>query len=262
MSDTGSLWLAGRRGRGDEAARSRLALHREIWCRKPLLRELYAEWYGRMARALGAGPTVELGSGPASLKEFSPVLCTDVIWCPWLDAVVDAHELPFRDAAIGNLVLVDVLHHLDSPGAFFAEAARVLRPLGRVLLLEPYISPLSRLVYGLFHPEPVRFRADPLARPESGRRRRGRWNESNQAVATILFWRDLDRTLDRLRAFRLLFRWRTALLRYPLSGGFEGPTLLPLWASGPLARVERWLEPLDFLLAFRTLVVLEREPAG
>jgi len=80
---------------------------------------------------------------------------------PWHDRCVSADNLPFGDASLGALVLFDVLHHLAAPARFFGEAARVLRPGGRIVLCEPYISPLSFVVYRLFHEEPVDMRAQP-----------------------------------------------------------------------------------------------------
>lgn len=81
---------------------------------------------------------------------------------------------------------------------------------------------------------------------------------ANQAVATTLFWRRLPETLGRLPGFRLVHRSRDALLRYPLSGGFEHRSLAPGALFPALALMERLLSPLAPLMAFRTLVVLER----
>ena len=58
--------------------------------------------------------------------------------------------------------MVDVLHHIESPLRLFAEAARVLRPGGRLIACEPAITPLSGLFYRRFHDEPVDMSADPL----------------------------------------------------------------------------------------------------
>lgn len=47
----------------------------------------------------------------------------------------DAYRLPFEDASFDAVVCVRVVHHLEHPGAVFAEFARILRP-GGVLVLE------------------------------------------------------------------------------------------------------------------------------
>jgi ubiquinone/menaquinone biosynthesis C-methylase UbiE len=47
----------------------------------------------------------------------------------------DAYALPFEDGSFDVVVCVRVVHHLEHPGAVFAEFARVLRP-GGVLVLE------------------------------------------------------------------------------------------------------------------------------
>ncbi|MBI3893249.1 MAG: class I SAM-dependent methyltransferase, partial [Candidatus Wallbacteria bacterium] len=237
-----------------------LAEHRATWDAKPVLRQLYSEWYAQIASLLAPGRTVELGSGPGNLKGAHPdVLATDIVPCPWLDAVVDGTCLPFRDASLSNLVLFDVLHHLEAPNRFFREAARALRKLGRVVIFDPYISPASRLVFALFHPERVDLSVDPLAL-EPAPRTDGPKDpfDANQAFATRLFWRELEATRARLPDFRLVHRSRESFLRYPLSGGFGRPAFLPQWAFGPLAGIEKLLAPLAGALAFRTLVVLEK----
>ncbi len=47
----------------------------------------------------------------------------------------DAYALPFDDASFDAVVCVRVVHHLEHPGAVFAEFSRILRP-GGVLVLE------------------------------------------------------------------------------------------------------------------------------
>lgn len=233
--------------------------YRERWLEKPVLRALYGDMYRRMAAALAPGPTLELGGGSGNFKAFAPdVIATDIVPAPWLDAVCDAQQLPFADASLGNIVLFDVLHHIERPVRFLREAVRVLGPGGRIVMCEPAITPLSGLFYRFLHPEPVVMRADPLA---DGPLTPGRNPfDANQAIPTLLFRRaGLAALAAALPALRPVARRRLSLFAYPLSGGFRRWTLVPAAAVGPLLRVEDALLPvLGPLMAFRLLAVLER----
>jgi SAM-dependent methyltransferase len=230
----------------------------EAWSRRALLRRLYGEWFEEIERRLSAvpGDSVELGSGTGRLREHLPlVVTTDVEPTPWADHVADAERLPFADGSLANLVLVDVFHHLADPARFLDEARRTLAPGGRVLVLDPYCSPVSTLAYRAFHPERTDLSAPAFAVDE---RRAGDPLASNQARATLVFFRHAEELRRGWPELLLLERRRLALFAYPLSGGFFGRRLAPGAAYRPLMAAERMLAPLAPLLAFRCLVVLER----
>lgn len=240
----------------------KLAEHRELWERKPALRAVYTDCYRRIVAACRPGLTLELGGGPGNFKAFADserfdVVSTDIVSTPWLDAVCDGHFLPFADASFDNIVMFDVLHHLAKPLLFFAEAQRVLKRGGRIVMVEPAITLGSWFFYTYLHPEPVRMEEDPLAAgpPDPSRDP----FDSNQAFPTLLFGRRRNR-------FDLAFpdlhiravRW-FSLLAYPLSGGFRPWSLVPGRLVERLLALERLLEPyLGRVLGFRMLTVLER----
>ena len=85
------------------------------------------------------------------------MVCTDIVKLLWLDAVVDAQQLPFAKSSLANIVVFDALHHLENVRYFFDEALRVLQPGGRVIIMDPYISACSWPVYYFLLPEPVDF---------------------------------------------------------------------------------------------------------
>lgn len=236
-----------------------LRAQENAWEKRPLVRHLYREWHEMIRQRLSevSGLTVGLGSGFGSLRDTIPdVVLTDVKPTPWTTEAVDAEQMPYGDGSLANLVLVDVFHHLARPRRFFDEAARVLTPGGHVVILDPYCSPVSTVAYRLFHEERADLRgpaleddvsvgASPLA--------------SNQARATLVFFRRLSQFERSWPQLAVIERRRLALLAYPLSGGFRGRRLAPGIAHRPLAVAERLLEPLALLLAFRCLIVLERK---
>ena len=136
--------------------------HFRAWDRKPVLREIYHDFYriiaGRLAEGI-RGPVVEIGSGMGRIKDIIPdCITTDLSPYRWLDRQENAYALSFEAASISHLVLLDVWHHLRYPGAALAEFRRVLTPGGSVILFEPAISWIGRVVYGLLHHEPVAIR--------------------------------------------------------------------------------------------------------
>ena len=244
-----------------ESVLARFEAHKRAWQSNEPLRVLYRRWYTRIREVLPArelGPWIEIGSGPGFAREFVPELeLSDIVKAPWHDRCVSADNLPFADASVGALVLFDVLHHLAAPARFFEEAVRVLRPGGRIVLCEPYISPVSSVVYRLFHEEPVDMRAQPLA--EHGALDKDPF-ASNQAIPTLLCRkagrRELERSFPALKVARFE---RLAGLSYPATGGFSRPPLLPvgLWRV-MLAMEDRLPSAVYRLIGFRLLAVIER----
>ena len=235
-----------------------LRQHQVVWEQKPILRMLYTEWYREIVSWLQPGRTLEVGGGTGNLKEFAQsVVCTDIVRLPWLDAVVDAQQLPFLSGTIANIVLFDTLHHLENVRYFFDEAIRTLQPGGRVIIMDPYISVCSWPVYHFAHPEPVDFDQDPLALTPMQPDRKP--FDANQAISTILFERSSRHFHELYPNLKKLRHHRLAFFAYPLSGGFERSSLLPIFLVRPVLVVERALHFLNRFLAFRVLVVLEKD---
>jgi ubiquinone/menaquinone biosynthesis C-methylase UbiE len=98
--------------------------------------------------------TLEIGSGPGFLSQIVEGLITsDYDNFLGIKVVCDAHDLPFHDQSFSNIFFVDVLHHLKSPLECFRDISRVLQPGGRLIMIEPYTTPLSRFFYKYIHHE-------------------------------------------------------------------------------------------------------------
>jgi len=231
---------------------------RVIWESKEIIKKLYHKWYQSIFNALRSGTILELGGGSGNLKEtFPEAISSDIVFVPWLDAVMDAHALPFKTESLDNIVLFDVLHHLKAPKFFFYEAERVLRPKGRIIMIEPYVSWASFFIYRFFHAEGMKWHVDPFVfEPADG------FKDpflGNQAVPTLLFEKYSKRFCQTFTHLKIIKQLKTDFLIYPLSGGFHNPSLCPAGIYDWLEDVERLLYPLRSFLAFRIFVVIEKK---
>jgi SAM-dependent methyltransferase len=235
---------------------------RRVWEEKPNLRVIYADFHKRLEAACPPGKILDIGGGSAHFKDYRPdIVSLDILPFEGIDVVADAHDMPFEAASFAGIVMLDVLHHLQRPVVFLREAARVLKPGGRLAMIEPGMSRVARHVYDRFHHEPADMSADPFAeqQTQSGD---DPW-DSNQAIPSLMFATAAARarveaTVPELKVVSV--EW-LALFAYPLSGGFKRWSLMPAGLVRPVLKVENALMPvLGSTLAFRQFIVLERRP--
>lgn len=238
-----------------------IALNRRYWDTKPLLRSCYHSFY----RALKSGcnqntglPTLELGSGIGAIKEVIPECITsDIFDHSWLDRRESAYSAGFPDASLGNVILFDVFHHLEFPGTALAEMARVVTPGGRLLIFEPDMSLLGRVVYGIFHPEPLGFgKVITWSAPDRNRAESGGYYAAQGNATRIFRHKEFDAWETN---WKMLEMQRIVSLRYFGSGGFAGPQLLPSIFEIPLKALEKALTLIPSLFSARLLLILERK---
>jgi SAM-dependent methyltransferase len=234
--------------------------HRAALDKKKAVRLLYRDFQRRLLENCPEGSVLEIGGGTAHIKDFrSDIVCTDLLSFPGIDIVADAHRLPFPDEAFSGIVMLDVLHHLERPIEFLKEASRVLKPTGRIAMIEPAMTAIARRFYDNFHEEPVDMEADVFASAMINPDRDP--FEANQAIPTLLFATPAARsrveaTIPTLRVRSL--KW-LSLFAYPMSGGLQNWSLMPAALVHPMLALEEMVPNIiQRRLAFRMLVVVER----
>lgn len=232
--------------------------YRAVWSRKPVLRLIYDDIFARISGKVVDGITIELGGGIGNLKEKIPsLISSDIQYAPWLDVVVDAQKLPFGDGSLANIVMLDVLHHVEFPILLFKEAERALRPGGRIVMVEPAITFGSFAFFKIFHHEPVYMNADVLAEGTPDRTRNP--YESNQAIPTLLATSQRERFHQAFSDLRVVQTEWFSLFAYPLSGGFKAWSLIGKRLARALLGLESRLErSMGRLFGFRLLMVIEK----
>jgi SAM-dependent methyltransferase len=231
-------------------------VRRRIVREKPFLQQIYRDWYADILLhvPLSDGKILEIGSGPGFLCELVPDLITsEVFWCNGVKLVTDARRLPFANGTLRAIVMTDVLHHIPSPKLFLSEAQRTLIPAGRIVMIEPWVSPWSKFIYSRFHSEP--FRADamdwsfPSTGPLSG---------ANGAMPWLIFHRDRAQFEHQFPGLRVLTINPMMPFRYLASGGVSLRNVMPRWTYEFWRGLEQLLGPVMSQIAMFALIVVER----
>lgn len=209
-------------------------LRRHIIQSKPFLVALYREWYRLLLAALPEeGQILEIGSGAGFFGEMSPrIITSEVFNVPGVDVVVDGRNLPFGTSALSGIAMTDVLHHIPDVRVFFAEATRCVRSGGRMVMIEPWLTPWSSWVYKNLHSEPFEPGADwliPQTGPLSG---------ANGALPWILFNRDRTQFEKEFPEWTLKSISPLMPFSYLLSGGVSLRSIMPGWSYGIWRRLE------------------------
>ena len=237
-----------------------IARNLEHWNSKPSLQKSYRAFHQLIAQHLAEseeGLVVELGSGIGNIKETIPeCLRTDLFPNPWIDQVENAYQLSFSDESVSNLIMFDVFHHLRYPGTALAEVFRVCAPGGRLIIFEPCVSLLGRLVYGPLHAEPLALNENITWQAPDG------WSAEDvdyyaaQGNAGRVFLRGEHKEL--LKPWKIVHCQRLSAVSYVATGGYSMPKLYPDFAYPLMRGMDSILDNLPRIFATRLLVVLEK----
>lgn len=223
---------------------------------KPFLRKIYEEWYKEIAAALpsGGGALLELGSGAGFMQQVIPELITsEVFFGAKVEIIADGCQLPFANGSLRAIVMTDVFHHLSQPRSFFKETTRCVRRGGKIIMVEPWVTPWSRWVYQRFHHEPFL--------PEAAEWKfcpTGPLSGANGALPWIMFVRDRGQFEAEFPQWQIKSIKPMMPFRYLVSGGVSLRSLQPSWSYGLWQVLENALQPWMDKLAMFSLLVLQR----
>ena len=237
-----------------------LGKHKNLWDNKPILRSVYLDYYKRIVKQCNHGNALEVGGGSGNFKGFysNKVISTDIVYSPWIDLAADAQLLPFKSDYFSNIVGIDVLHHIEFPNKFLSESERVLKPGGRIILLEPAITWLSWFFYKFFHSEPLDLNSDPFLATQKKDSKRSPF-DANQAIPTILFVKNLELMEQFFPSLKIVKIEHLSFVVYPLSGGFRKWSLIPEFMINLMLKLEGLIPSfIAKFIGFRLLIVLEK----
>ena len=231
--------------------------HRDIIMSKTFLRRIYEDWYALFnayVNELPKGKILELGSGGGFMQDCIPdIISSDIMDIPGVDMRVDAMDLPFESNELSGIFMIDVLHHMNDCEQFFSEGQRVLKRGGKIIMIEPANTMMSRFIYQKFHHEEfdpkASWKLDQGSGPLSG---------ANGAIPWIVFERDYDKFKGNYPELKLKSKQLLTPFLYILSGGLSKRSLAPGFSYGFFKFIEKMSRPILSYTAMFQMIVVER----
>jgi len=236
-------------------------LHKKILRQKKVLRRLYENYYRRHLSLLTTEmdyhtyPILEIGAGGGFFKEACPsAITSDVLPLDSNDIVFSATRIPLKAETISNIVLLNVLHHINSPFEFFSEAERVLVRGGRLIMTEPQIGLLSYIIHKYVNHEPCDYHTNTLSLKEYGYLK-----NANTALPSLIFHKRNKQFHDSFPNLKIVGIQYHTLLSYLLSGGLRYRSLIPTNLLNVVLQVDKMIEKFGRLFTIMMTVILQKQ---
>ena len=198
-----------------------------------------------------------MGSGGGNIKKvIKECITSDQFKNKNIDRIENIYKINFKKDSISNIILIDVFHHLQFPSLALKEIHRVLIKNGRIIMVEPAMGFIPRIVYKIFHYEPNGFNL------------RIKWNDipkkiplSNQYFAAqSMPWRAFF-----LKELNLKSKYSIKLIKpfsdfaFLLSGGYSYKALYPKILYSLIKLIDKILTSISIrIFSARMLIVLEK----
>jgi len=188
------------------------------------------------------------------LKNYLPDLVTsEILSIPSVDIVLDAQAMPFRRNCLRAIIMFDVFHHLPDVKSFLTESIRCVRPGGKVVMVEPWITSWSYFVYRFFHHEPINQRTHQWSFPANGP-----LTGANSALPWIVFQRDRQKFQNEFPDWHIEEIKLDYPFTYLISGGLSYRSLAPGRLFWLFRQIERLFQPVMGMVAMFAKITLRR----
>ncbi len=234
--------------------------NRITYTNKPLIRAINQDYYRDIKKYIyknNKKKILELGSGGGNIKKIiKECITSDQFKNENIDRIENIYKINFKKNSISNIILIDVFHHLQFPSLALKEIHRVLIKNGRIIMMEPAMGLIPRIIYKIFHYEPNGFNL------------KINWNNipkkipsSNQYFAAqSLPWRAFF-----LKELNLKSKYRIKLMRpfsdfaFLLSGGYSYKAFYPKFLYSFIKLIDKMLTCISIkIFSARMLIVLEK----
>ena len=234
--------------------------NRKIYQNKDLIKIIYNNYYKNIKKNIYLSDKkkiLELGSGGGNIKKvIKECITSDQFRNKNIDRIENIYKINFKKNSISNIILIDVFHHLQFPSLALKEIHKVLIKNGRIIMVEPAMGLIPRIVYKIFHYEPNGFNL------------RIKWNNipkkmplSNQYFAAqSIPWRAFF-----LKELNLKSKYSIKLIKpfsdfaFLLSGGYSYKALYPKILYSLIKLIDKILTSISIrIFSARMLIVLEK----
>jgi hypothetical protein len=226
---------------------------------KPLLKKVYADWYRLVALHVPerTEPALEVGSINSYLKETVPNLITSSSEpTPHSDIAFSPGSFPFGNRSLRSILTINRFYEVSQPDLFLNEGARCLVPGGTMVFLEPWTTPLARIISGgndrnltpASHNQPNSVVPE---QPSS-------WLPGQRSNPYQFFTSDWKLANPAATQFEVSLLQPISALRYAVAGGFDRQCWAPGWTNIAWKGFEALLNPCASQLGLFALIVLKR----
>ena len=227
------------------------------YLKKKVIKEIYKSYFLKIKKHLQKGKTLEVGSGFAETKRYIENCTTsDQFIAENIDKKENIYYLRFESNTFDNIIMIDVFHHLKFPESALNELVRVLKPKGKIIMIEPAMGIIPRIIFSVFHHEPNGFDFKIKQFKETT----DNFTENEFFAAQSLPWRFFvlkEFNLSKKINLKKVFLWSD--FAFLFSGGLSYPSFYPLFFLNYINKMDFFLTILSKkLFSARMMVMLEK----
>jgi ubiquinone/menaquinone biosynthesis C-methylase UbiE len=234
--------------------------NRKIYQNKDLIKIIYNNYYKKIKKNIFISNNrkiLELGSGGGNIKKvIKKCITSDQFKNKNIDRIENIYKINFKKNSISNIILIDVFHHLQFPSFALEEIHRVLIKNGRIIMMEPAMGLIPRIIYKIFHYEPNGFNL------------KINWNHIPKKVPSLnqyfaaqsMPWRAFFlKELNLKSKYKIKYIKPFSDFAFLLSGGYSYKALYPKILYSFINLIDQILTSISIrIFSARMLIVLEK----